>query len=149
MTLCASSAPAQPYPAADSQDAVSKEEEMAARQRERAVILYMLDISGKTTERVQEIFDNFNSSDMDYESAIAETSILMNEYNKAINILPQPLPRESKKLHELMRRLLSQIERYFMFYKRAGREDQAIDYEIFSARNEIMREAHRLQMTYI
>ncbi len=104
-------------------------------------LLYQLDISAQVTEHLQEIFDEFNNSFMDYQPALERISILKNEYGKAID----PVPEEGGILHDLMVQLLSRVENFFLHYKKTGREDVELNIKIVKTKFEIAKEATKLR----
>ena len=113
------------------------------------VIKYQVKISTQTADHIQEIFDKFNDSFIDYETALSRTNILINEYNKAMQLIPGPIPRDGKKLHYLTQKLLSRVEKYFVNYKQTGRENPFINAQIFEATFRVSREAERLTYQYM
>lgn len=115
---------------------------------QRQILVYQIKISEKTAKAIQEIFNNFNDSFIDYEPALTKVSVLINEYNKAMDLIPGEIPEDGRKLDELVKVMLSRIETYFLHYKLAGREDPYINYQIFLATNEVMRETERLSYAY-
>lgn len=110
-------------------------------QADKADLQYQLDISAQVTEHLQKIFDKFNDSFMDYQPALERISILKNEYNKAID----PVPEEGEKLHQLMVQLLSRVENFFLHYKKTGREDVELNIKIVKTKFEITKEATKLR----
>lgn len=114
---------------------------------EKKIIQYQIEVATQTADHIQEIFDKFNESFIDYEPALKQINILINEYNKAIQYLPSPLPKEGKKLDKLVRQLLAKVEKYFVYYKRAGRENPYIIAEIHEALARVSYETERLSYT--
>ncbi|KJJ84352.1 hypothetical protein OMAG_001815 [Candidatus Omnitrophus magneticus] len=114
---------------------------------DRKIILYQIDISTETSYNIQDIFLQFNDSFLDYGSALERVNILINEYNKAMHVTI--IPKDGQKLHDLMKDLLARVEKYFVYYKRMGRENPEINFEILDARNAVAREAARLTSMYI
>ncbi|MFC1548473.1 hypothetical protein ACFL5E_00780 [Candidatus Omnitrophota bacterium] len=107
-------------------------------------IQYLLYISDDATEYLDDLFQKFSDGYVDPDKALEKVSLLRHEYNKLVN----PVPKEGEKLHELMNRLLSRVEYYFIHYKRMDRENPLINFQIAQARYEYLQEEHRLRYLY-
>jgi len=106
----------------------------------KEVLAYQIDVSRKLMEYIAEMFDEFGQGDMEAGQALEKLSLWKNEYDKAV----YPVLEEGVKLDELMEKFFSQIENYFIFYKRANRESTEINIKMVETRNELTREAARL-----
>lgn len=111
------------------------------------ILRYQVEISTKTATNIQEIYDSFHNSFIDYEPALEKINILINEYNKAIQLIE--IPKSGESLHELMKKLLSRVEKYFVYYKSTGRENAEINFEIYTIAIEIAKEADKLAYIYL
>ncbi len=116
---------------------------------ERAVILDLINLSEDTTLRVREIYDEFQGSFIDYEPAIQKINVLINDYNNTIQSLSEDLPAEGGQLDELIKKLLSRIEKYFVHWKSFGRANPYINAQIYQVMAEIGREKERLIFLYM
>lgn len=106
----------------------------------KEVLAYQIDVSRKLMEYIAEMFDEFGQGDMEANQALEKLSLWKNEYDKAV----YPVLEEGVKLDELMGKFFSQIENYFIFYKRANRESTEINIKMVETRNELTREAAKL-----
>lgn len=106
----------------------------------KEILAYQIDVSRKLMEYIAEMFDTFGEGDMEASQALEKLSLWKNEYDKAV----YPVLEEGVKLDELMEKFFSQIENYFIFYKRANRENTDINIKMVETRNELTREAARL-----
>jgi hypothetical protein len=107
---------------------------------------YQLQVSNQTTAHIQEIYLTFQDSFIDYGPALEKINILINEYNKAMELVF--VPTIGEKLDNLMKKLLSRAEKYFVFYKRDGREYASVNLQILEAMIEISHETRRLESLY-
>jgi len=106
---------------------------------------YLLDIADRATEYLDELFEEFGQGEIEANTALERLSILVNEYDKSV----EPVPPEAEKLDELMMILFSRVENYFIYYKRADRENPEINLKLAEARVDLTREARRLQFRYL
>ena len=104
-------------------------------------IVYQLEIAAEVTEYVDELFQKFSDGYIEANIALQKLSLWRNEYNKAT----EPTPERTKKLHELINKLFSQIENYFIHYKFANRENMNINSKIANLSFEIYKETIKLQ----
>lgn len=122
---------------------------IGAGEIEKEAILYQVEISDKTIDGLQEIFDKFQDSFIDYGPALDRINVLINDYYKAIQSAPSPIPEEGKKLHELMKKLMSRMEKYYVSYKRYGRKNTFISFQIYEVMADVAREKERLVFMYL
>lgn len=108
-------------------------------------IQHQLKIYGEVTEYLDEVFQEFSEGYMDADTALGKINLLKHEYDK----ITQPVPKEAEKLHQLVKNLLSQIENYFIYYKKANRENPGINLKVARAKFEASREAERLRFAYM
>jgi len=113
----------------------------ALTETDQRVISYQLEISDRVTEYFSELFTDFSGGYIEAGEVLRKLSLAKNEYNLSLGLI---LP-EGERLHELMKKLFSQIENYFIFYKRTDRENPEINLKIAELRFEIYKEVVRLQ----
>ena len=123
-------------------------EEQEEQERLIHAIRYQLKISDKTVEVTREIYDEFQNSFIDFIPALEKINVLINEYDKAMQLIPAPLPKEGEKLHSIIQKLLSRMESYFLHYKKAGRQDPKLNFQILKALAEYTKESRRLTYQY-
>lgn len=111
-------------------------------------INFQVAISEKTSNRIHDIVEEFQESFIDYRPALNKINILINEYNKAMEVIPGGIPPEGEYLNELMRKFLSQTEKYFIYYKRGGRADFETLAQIYNISRKIAMEINRLVYKY-
>ena len=100
-----------------------------------------MDVSSQVAENMDELFKKFNDGYISTDDALRKLSVWKNEYSKFV----APVPEILQKLDGLVKKLFSQIENYFIYYKRANRENPVINVQIFNIRNKIYKEVVRLQ----
>jgi len=122
--------------------------DMDPEQMEREVILYQVELVEHTTDELERIYAQFTDTFMDYEPALERINILINNYHKVMNRLPVPVPEEGKKIDELMKKLLSKMENYYLHCKQTGRQNPYINFQIHHAIAEISQERSRLIFLY-
>lgn len=108
-------------------------------------IQHQLKIYDEVTEYLDEVFQEFSDGYMDADTALKKINLLKHEYNKIV----QPVPKEAENLHQLVKSLLSQVENYFIYYKKVNRENLDINIKVARAKFEASREAERLRFTYV
>ena len=111
-------------------------------------IKFQVEVSEKTANRIHDIVEEFEESFIDYRPAINKINILINEYNKAMKVIPGGIAGEGEYLNELMRRFLSQTEKYFIYYKRGGKADFETLAKIYNLSRKITLEINRLIYKY-
>ena len=117
---------------------------------DREVILYQVEISEFTLEQLHDIFDEFHhESFLDYGTAIDRVNLLANSYYNALQKSPAPIPEDGKKLEELMTKLLSRMEKYYVYYKKDGRENPYVNYQMREAMAHVEYEIERLVYKYM
>ncbi|MBU0571320.1 MAG: hypothetical protein KJ995_01995 [Candidatus Omnitrophica bacterium] len=104
-------------------------------------IAYQLEVAAEVTKYIDELFQKFSDGYIEAEIALQKLSLWRNEYNKAT----ESPPESAKKLHELVNKLFSQIENYFIYYKNVDREDININSKIANISFEIYKETIKLQ----
>lgn len=112
----------------------------------KRALQYQLEISSQTAAHIQDIYLTFQDSFIDYAPALEKINILINEYTKAMELVP--IPAAGEKLDHLIKKLLSRAEKYFVFYKRDGRAYAAVNLQILEAMIEISHETRRLESLY-
>ena len=118
-------------------------------QMRKEVILYQLEVTQHTMNELQMIFDQFNDTFIDYQPAIDRVSILINNYQKVMHRLPIPIPEDGEKLDDLVNKLLSRMERYYMYCKQTGRQHPYLNFQIHQAMFEVLQERERLVFKYM
>ncbi|NQT32962.1 MAG: hypothetical protein HQ594_04745 [Candidatus Omnitrophica bacterium] len=113
------------------------------------VMLYQIEISEYTLERLEETYETFQDSFLDYVPALEKINLIINDYYKALQRSPAPVPEDGKKLEELMKVLMSRMEKYFVHHKAYGRTNLELRTKIFEATNELSREIERLVYIYM
>ena len=119
------------------------------RELDRQVILYQVEISQFTLGELREIFDEFHESFLDYGTAIDRVNVLANSYYNALQKTPAPIPPDGKKLEEMMTKLLSRMEKYYVYYKKDGRENPFVNYQMHEAMAHVSFEIERLVYQYM
>ena len=104
-------------------------------------IAYQLEVAAQVTMYIDDLFQEFSDSYIQPDPALRRLSMWRNEYNKAT----EPAPERAQKLHSLVNRLFSQIENYFIHYKRSNRENVNINSKIANLSFEIYKESIKLQ----
>lgn len=87
----------------------------------------------EVTERLDEIFSSFSTGYLSAHEARDKVALLRYEYDRQA----KPVPKEAKKLYELMRQLLSSVDYYFIHYKRSNREHPGINVKLARDRYEL------------
>lgn len=116
----------------------------ALEERDMQEIKYHLDIAAEVSDRVGDIFEKFRDGYMDADEAFKKVHNLRLEYDKMI----MPVPEEARTLYGLMRILLSRIQNYFIYFKRADRENPEINLKIAETRYRLALEVYKLQLVY-
>ncbi len=104
-------------------------------------VAYQLEVAAEVTEYIDELFQKFSDGYIKANTALEKLSLWRNEYNKAT----EPTPESTQKLHELVNKLFSQIENYFIHYKNTDRENVNINSKIANISFEIYKETIKLQ----
>lgn len=108
-------------------------------------ILYQLDVYVQVSEYLDDVFREFSDGYVEADAALKRVNLLKHEYNKLVD----PVPEEAEKLNQLVNKLLSRVENYFIYYKRANREDPEINIKMAQAKFELAQEAEKLQYMYL
>ncbi|MBF0494665.1 MAG: hypothetical protein HQL28_06000 [Candidatus Omnitrophica bacterium] len=104
-------------------------------------LAYQVDISMQVTQLIGDLFQNFSDGYVEADEALEKLNLYEHDYGREMF----PPAKELKKLDELIKKLFSAIENYFIFYKEHGRENPEIDMKIVNIRNEIAVEASNFQ----
>lgn len=110
-------------------------------QAEKDEILFQLKLYTEVTEHLDSIFRNFSDGYLSSDESLKKISLLRHEYNKLVD----PHPDETSILKDLVNKLLSRIEYYFIYFKRVFRENPEINLKVAQTRFELAKEAERLR----
>ena len=108
-------------------------------------VLYQIDIYVQAADYMSDLFQKFSEGYIEADPALKKVMVLHHEYNK----LAKPVPVEVKGLYRLMNKLLSNIEEYFIYFKKANRENPEINIKISEVRYEIYKELVKLRYEYM
>lgn len=107
-------------------------------------IQYQLYTYDQLTSYLDDLFKEFSEGYMQPEIALKKVNVLKHEYNKLV----EPVPEEAEKFHDLVNVLLSRIENYFIYWKRANRENPEINIKIAKTKFELANEEAKLRSMY-
>ena len=107
-------------------------------------VKYQLELYYELNDYLDSVFSEFGQGYIEPDPALKKINVITHQYNIAV----RPVPKETEKLHELTKKLLSRIENYFIHYKNNFRENPELNRKILEAKYELSREAERLQYTY-
>lgn len=104
-------------------------------------IRYQIRLYSDATEYLDDIFREFNGGYINPDEALKRVNLMKHEYNKLV----APVPPEGQKLHELVNKLFSQVENYFIYFKRVYRENPEINLNVLKTKYYAAQEASRLE----
>jgi hypothetical protein len=96
-------------------------------------------------EHLSDLSERFSHGYIDPDAAIKKVMVLKHAYNSESD----PVPPEARELHERMNRMFSRLTNYFIYFKRAYREDPYLNAKIAETRFYAAQEAERLEYTYL
>ena len=108
-------------------------------------IQHQLEIYNEVAGYLDEVFREFSEGYLGAGAALKKINVLKHEYDKIV----KPVPEEAERLRRLVMDLLSQVENYFIYFKRANRENPDINIKVARARFAASMEAERLQYAYV
>ncbi|MFH1664734.1 MAG: hypothetical protein ABIA77_01145, partial [Candidatus Omnitrophota bacterium] len=81
---------------------------------ERGEVLYQIDIYMQLSEYLNDLFQEFSEGYIEADPALKKVTVAKYEYHK----ITGDVPEEVRTLNRLVKELLSQIENYFIYFKR-------------------------------
>lgn len=96
-------------------------------------------------EHLSDISEKFSHGYIEPDAALKKVMVLRHAYNSESD----PVPPEARELHERMNRMFSRLTNYFIYFKRAYREDPYLNAKIAETRFYAAQEAERLEYTYL
>jgi len=116
------------------------QEQEQPRQADPAELQHQLDLADRMAGKLDGLFREFSDGYMEAESALEKISLWINDYNNA----SYPVPPEAGQLHKLMVELFSQVENYFIVYKKSNRENININSKIAKIKYDLYKESIRI-----
>lgn len=108
---------------------------------DRNILLHQIDMTRVTAEKLSALFQVFSDGYIEAEEALTKLSLYGNDYTLAVS----PVLPEGEHLHELMKRLISHAENYFIHFKSVDRESAFINYQIAKTKIEIAKELAKFE----
>lgn len=106
---------------------------------------YQLYIYREVMQHLKEISESFSDGYIDPDEALKKIIVLRHTYNKK----SKPGPTETEELNQLMNKMLSRLENYFIYFKSSYREHPYLNAKIAETKFKVTQEAERLQYTYL
>lgn len=110
----------------------------------RSEVEYQLYIYKEVMQHLSEISESFSDGYIEPDSALKKVIVLRHTYNNKSD----PVPKEAEQLKELMNKMFSRLENYFIEFKWTYRENPYVNAKVAEAKFKVTQEAERLQYTY-
>lgn len=110
----------------------------------RSEVEYQLFIYKEVMMYLSDISESFSDGYIEPDAAVKKVMILRHTYNQK----SEQAPKELKQLKELMNKMFSRLENYFIHFKLTYRENPYVNAKVAEAKFMVTQEAERLQYTY-
>ena len=108
-------------------------------------ILFQLQLYEEISQYMADLFQKFSEGYIEANEALEKANLLKHEYKK--RAVPVSSPAEN--LYQLVMDFLSQVENYFIYFKRANRENPEINLKIARVKFNLAKEADRLYFEFL
>ncbi|MFC1570357.1 hypothetical protein ACFL4E_01070 [Candidatus Omnitrophota bacterium] len=111
----------------------------------RDEVNFQLYIYREVMQRLKEISESFSDGEISPDEALHKVTLLRHTYNQKSN----PGAKETEQLNELVNKMMSRLENYFIYFKSSYREHPYLNAKVAETKFQVTQEADRLQYTYM